>query len=206
MLAWSVIEFGDLMDSELKNALDAIRWGTDYLMKATKNPYLIVAQVGDPNADHDCSERPEDMDTPRTSYFLTKQKPGSELAAEIAAALSASSIAFRKTNASYSNILIKRAIPNPAGMLYMVGYGRKYPRKIHHRGSVLPCLDAHPQRLRCRDGDVYFKSDKPNLNVLTGALVGGPAEDDSFQDSRFNVSQSEPTTYINAPLLLFWLT
>ncbi|WVZ04411.1 hypothetical protein V8G54_025217 [Vigna mungo] len=79
-------------------------------MKATKIPDMVVAQVGDPNADHACSERPEDMDTPRTSYFLTKQKPGSELAAEIAAALAASSIAFRATDASYSKILLKRAI------------------------------------------------------------------------------------------------
>ncbi|KAG2398262.1 Endoglucanase 4 [Vigna angularis] len=110
MLAWSVVEFGDLMGSELKNALDAIRWGTDYLMKATNIPNMVVAQVGEPYADHDCWERPEDMDTPRTSYYLTKEKPGSELSAEIAAALAASSIAFRTTHASYSNILLKRAI------------------------------------------------------------------------------------------------
>jgi len=110
MLSWSVVEFGDLMGSELNNALDAIRWGTDYFLKATKSPNIIVAQVGDPNADHDCWERPEDMDTPRTSYFLTPQKPGSELAGEIAAALAASSMAFRATDASYSKILLDRAI------------------------------------------------------------------------------------------------
>ncbi|WVZ04410.1 hypothetical protein V8G54_025216 [Vigna mungo] len=79
-------------------------------MYTTNNPNLVVAQVGEPNADHDCWERPEDMDTPRTSYYLTKEKPGSELSAEIAAALAASSIAFRTTHASYSNILLKRAI------------------------------------------------------------------------------------------------
>jgi len=83
----------------------------------------------------------------------------------------------------------------------MVGYGRKFPEKIHHRGSVLPSVGAHPQRLGCRDGDKYLNSDEPNLNVLEGALAGGPADDDSFQDSRYNVSQSEPTTYINAPFV-----
>jgi len=110
VLAWSVVEFGDLMGSEREHALDAIKWGTDYFMKATKIPDLVVAQVGNPYGDHDCWERPEDMDTPRTSYYITKEKPGSELAAEIAAALAASSIAFRTTDASYSNILLKRAI------------------------------------------------------------------------------------------------
>ncbi|CAJ1934323.1 unnamed protein product [Sphenostylis stenocarpa] len=312
MLAWSVVEFGDSMGSELKNALDAIRWGTDYFIKATKFPDKVVAVVGDPVKDHNCWERPEDMDTPRTSYYVTQNKPGSEVSAEIAAALAASSIAFRSTDASYSNFLLNRAIQvfdfankyrgsynlsvgegacpfycdysgyvdeliwgaawlykatettsywdfvkaniqsidnnnfefgwdcknaginvlvsqkipcgqevadptlliniaksqadyilgkNPLGMSYMVGYGDKFPEKIHHRGSVVPSLDAHPQHLGCRDGDEYFKSDKTNLNVLIGAVVGGPAEDDSFQDSRLNVAQSEPTTYINAPFV-----
>ncbi|XP_022642791.1 endoglucanase 2-like [Vigna radiata var. radiata] len=90
---------------------------------------------------------------------------------------------------------------NPERMSYMVGYGRKYPQKIHHRGSVLPSMDAHPQRLRCHDGNVYFKSDKPNPNILIGALVGGPAYNDSFQDSRYNPGQTEPTTYLNAPFV-----
>jgi len=110
MLGWSVVEFGDSMGSELNNALDAIRWGTDYLMKATKFADIVVAQVGDPVGDHDCWERPEDMDTPRTSYYVTRKNPGSDLAAEIAAALAASSIAFRSNDASYSKLLLNRAI------------------------------------------------------------------------------------------------
>ncbi|KAF7824890.1 Endoglucanase 8 [Senna tora] len=90
---------------------------------------------------------------------------------------------------------------NPLGMSYMVGYSQKYPQKIHHRGSVNPSLDQHPQRMGCRDGDQFFKSDSPNPNVLVGAVVGGPAQDDSFKDSRYDVGQSEPTTYINAPFV-----
>lgn len=109
MLAWSVVEFGDLMDSELQHALEAIRWGTDYFLKATKDPNFVVAQVGNPFSDHGCSERPEDMDTPRTTYFVTKEKPGSEVSAEIAAALASSSIAFRSTDPQYSDLLLKRA-------------------------------------------------------------------------------------------------
>ncbi|KAI5392374.1 hypothetical protein KIW84_076960 [Lathyrus oleraceus] len=90
---------------------------------------------------------------------------------------------------------------NPLGMSYMVGYGEKYPQKIHHRGSIIPSIDVYPGHIGCRDGDKYFQSETPNINVLTGAIVGGPADDDSFQDSRYNVSQSEPTTYINAPFV-----
>ncbi|WJX43548.1 cellulase [Trifolium repens] len=399
MLAWSVIEFGDNMGSDLQHALEAIRWGTDYFLKATKIPNVIVAQVGNPISDHDCWERPEDMDTSRQAYYLTQKRPGSEVSAEIAAALAASSIVFRKIDGRYSNVLLFRAkqvfdfannyrgsyndsigdaacpfycdfngymdeliwgaawlykasndqnywnfvksniqylesssivrnfngvkvvangggfgefgwdsknaginvlvsqgvmnnpsnespfVPNannlvcsllpnsptksvtyskggllfkvgssnlqhatslsfllivyarymqannkevqcgnvvakpsdlinlaktqvdyvlgnnPLGMSYMVGYGNKYPQKIHHRGSTLPSIDVNPNHMGCRDGDKYFQSPAPNINVLTGAIVGGPADDDSFQDSRYNVSQSEPTTYINAPFV-----
>jgi endoglucanase len=83
----------------------------------------------------------------------------------------------------------------------MVGFGEKFPQKIHHRGATLPSIEAHPQKLGCRGGDQYFESDKPDINQLTGAVVGGPAEDDSFQDSRYDVPQSEPTTYINSPFV-----
>ena len=69
----------------------------------------MVGVVGDPNADHACWERPEDMDTPRTSYVVTKEKPGSELSAEIAAALAASSIVFQQSDKAYSTLLLTRA-------------------------------------------------------------------------------------------------
>lgn len=46
MLAWSVIEFGDLMPpNELRNALVAIRWATDYLLKTVSQPNRIFVQV-----------------------------------------------------------------------------------------------------------------------------------------------------------------
>lgn len=34
MLAWSVIEFGALMHGQLQHAKAAIKWSTDYLIKA----------------------------------------------------------------------------------------------------------------------------------------------------------------------------
>nr|GEX53195.1 endoglucanase 24 [Tanacetum cinerariifolium] len=41
----------------------------------------------------------------------------------------------------------------------------------------------------------------PNPNLLVGALVGGPGEDDEFADDRNEASKSEPTTYVNAPFV-----
>ncbi|XP_048446784.1 endoglucanase 4-like isoform X3 [Pyrus x bretschneideri] len=109
MLAWSVLEFGKDMSSDLPHALDAIRWATDYFLKATSIPGFVFVQVGDPYGDHNCWERPEDMDTPRTPFAVSKQFPGSEVSAEIAAALAASSMVFRQIDRGYSARLLKRA-------------------------------------------------------------------------------------------------
>lgn len=109
MLAWSVLEFGQSMGNDLQHSLKAIQWGTDYLLKATSIPGFVFAQVGDPYGDHNCWERPEDMDTPRTAYAVSKEFPGSEVSAETAAALAASSMVFRHINRGYSARLLKRA-------------------------------------------------------------------------------------------------
>ncbi|KAJ6410665.1 hypothetical protein OIU84_007421 [Salix udensis] len=397
MLAWSVLDFGNFMGPDLPHALEAIQWATDYFLKATSIPGFVFVQVGDPYGDHNCWERPEDMDTPRIPYAASKQFPGSEVSAEIAAALAASSMVFRSTNPAYSARLLKRAtmvfdfadanrgsyndtlgpwvcpfycdfsgyedeliwgaawlyratkapkywsyveqnisdleknvakhtdrvgyggggfaefgwdtknaginilvsklllsnstsdagpfIPNadkfvcsvlpesptvsvsyspggllfkpggsnmqhatalsflllayarylnqsnreihcgnvvatparliqlarrqvdyilgtnPLNMSYMVGYGNKFPRKIHHRGSSLPSVDRYPARINCQGGTPYFQSNDPNPNLLTGAVVGGPDNGDSYSDSRGDFVHSEPTTYINAPLV-----
>ncbi|XP_074353833.1 endoglucanase 8-like [Apium graveolens] len=385
MLAWSVIEFGDTMYTELPHALEAIKWATDYLLLATNTPDVVYVQVGDPWADHNCWERPEDMDTPRTSVSVTKEYPGSEVSAEIAAALAASSIVFRKSLPEYSNWLINRAqqvfyfadtyrgsynnsraghfvcpfycdysgyqdellwgaawlhratqkpyylnyvlsnvykmgrpwnigefgwdtkdagisvllseylffskldwkpfvtyadefvcsvipgssnpsvIYTPGGLIqkpkmnslqiasslsflfvvyarnlklanrvvqcdhgavdpsrlidlaksqvdyilgnnpmktsYMVDYGQQFPRRIHHRGSSSPSIKVHKEHIKCKEGTTYYASQGPNPNLLTGAVVGGPDAHDWFADDRTNPGQSEPTTYINAPLV-----
>lgn len=66
--------------------------------------------MGDPNKDHACWERPEDMDTPRTVYKVDNSNPGSDVAAETAAALAAASLVFRKSDPTYSKLLRNRAI------------------------------------------------------------------------------------------------
>lgn len=68
------------------------------------------AQVADANLDHKCWERPEDMDTPRTVYKVSTQNPGSDVAAETAAALAAASIVFKNSDPSYSQKLLQTAM------------------------------------------------------------------------------------------------
>nr|CAA67156.1 endo-1,4-beta-glucanase [Arabidopsis thaliana] len=386
MLSWSIIDFGKTMGPELRNAVKAVKWGTDYLLKATAIPGVVFVQVGDAYSDHNCWERPEDMDTLRTVYKIDRAHPGSDVAGETAAALAAASIVFRKRDPAYSRLLLDRAtrvrsrlltdiaarivtvsttrfvlftvistvtrdellwgaawlhkasrkrayrefivknevilkagdtinefgwdnkhaginvliskevlmgkaeyfesfkqnadgficsilpgishpqvqysrggllvktggsnmqhvtslsflllaysnylshakkvVPcgeltaspsllrqiakrqvdyilgdNPMGLSYMVGYGQKFPRRIHHRGSSVPSVSAHPSHIGCKEGSRYFLSPNPNPNLWVGAVVGGPNVTDAFPDSRPYFQQSEPTTYINAPLV-----
>lgn len=70
---------------------------------------MTYIKVGDPNNDHRCWERAEDMDTTRVAYKVTPQNPGSDVAAETAAALAAASIVFKDSDPSYSNNLLKAA-------------------------------------------------------------------------------------------------
>lgn len=72
--------------------------------------HVLPVQVADPNMDHHCWERPEDMDTPRTVYKVSTQNPGSDVAAETAAALAAASIVFKDSDPSYSGKLLHTAM------------------------------------------------------------------------------------------------
>ncbi|KAL1569175.1 Endoglucanase, variant 2 [Salvia divinorum] len=111
MLSWSIIEYGDQIDSggELQHAVDAVKWGTDYFIKAHPQPYVLYGEVGDGNTDHYCWQRPEDMSTSRAAYKIDADHPGSDLAAETAAAMAAASIVFRSYNLSYSAELLQHA-------------------------------------------------------------------------------------------------
>lgn len=79
-------------------------------------------------------------------------------------------------------------------MSYLVGYGKKFPQFVHHRGASIPA-DEKPS---CKDGFKWLESSDPNPNEATGALVGGPFLNETFIDSRNNSMQTEPSSYNNA--------
>ncbi|EYU22709.1 hypothetical protein ABFS82_03G124400 [Erythranthe guttata] len=380
MLSWGAIEYGKKLGPQLSSNREAIRWATDYLLKCARaTPGKLYVGVGDPNSDHKCWERPEDMDTARSVYSVSPSNPGSDVAGETAAALAAASIVFRKVDPKYSKLLIKtaksvmqfaiqysgaysdslgstvcpfycsysgykdellwgaawlwratnevyylnfikslgandgtdifswdnkyagarlllarrslvdndqtfqpfrqqaeefmcRILPNspysttqytPGGLMYklsgsnlqyvtsityllttyskymatskhtfncgnlfvtsntlrtlakkqvdyilgenpmkksyMVGYGASYPKRIHHRGSSLPSKERY---IGCEAGfQPYYYTTNPNPNILTGAIVGGPNQNDFFPDERADYTHSEPATYINAAIV-----
>lgn len=117
MLSWSVIEYSQKYEAigELSHVKEIIRWGTDYILKTFNSSATkidrIYCQVGTGSKtstgpdDQYCWTRPEDMDYLRPVSQCTV---GSDLAAEMAAALAAASIVF-KDDANYSKTLVKGA-------------------------------------------------------------------------------------------------
>lgn len=91
---------------------------------------------------------------------------------------------------------------NPMAMSYLVGYGPKFPQKVHHRGASIESYGENKGFIGCTQGyDNWYGRVEPNPNVLIGALVGGPDIKDQFKDERRNYVQTEACTYNTAALV-----
>eukprot|EP00112_Aurelia_sp_Birch-Aquarium-sp1_P010471 Seg2234.1 transcript_id=Seg2234.1/GoldUCD/mRNA.D3Y31 product="Endoglucanase A" protein_id=Seg2234.1/GoldUCD/D3Y31 len=78
-----------------------------------------------------------------------------------------------------------------AGRSYVVGFGKNPPTKPHHTSSSCPNAPAS-----C--GWNNFNSASPNPQVLYGALVGGPDNNDSYFDDRKDYVKNEVACDYNA--------
>ncbi|VAI49546.1 unnamed protein product [Triticum turgidum subsp. durum] len=91
---------------------------------------------------------------------------------------------------------------NPRGVSYLVGYGPKYPARVHHRAASIVPYKHSKQFIGCSQGfDHWFGRRSSNPNVLVGAIVGGPDRRDRFRDNRDNYMQTEACTYNTAPMV-----
>ncbi|XP_059460499.1 endoglucanase 10 [Corylus avellana] len=111
VLSWAILEYGDQMEtvSQLEPAKDSLKWITDYLINAHPSDNVLYIQVGDAKADHSCWERPEVMTEKRPLTQINTSAPGTEVAAETAAAMASASLVFKKVDPSYSTTLLKHA-------------------------------------------------------------------------------------------------
>ncbi|KAH7566284.1 hypothetical protein ACOSP7_022703 [Xanthoceras sorbifolium] len=111
VLSWAILEYGHHMNAvhELENAQDSLKWVTDYLINAHPHPNVLYVQVGDPELDHNCWERPETMTEKRPLAQINTSFPGTDVAAETAAAMASASLVFKKINSIYSDMLLMHA-------------------------------------------------------------------------------------------------
>ncbi|CAI9116914.1 OLC1v1018204C1 [Oldenlandia corymbosa var. corymbosa] len=111
VLSWAILEYGDQMKvvDQLEPAQDSLKWITDYLVNSHPSDNVLYIQVGDPAADHKCWDRPEDMTGKRPLTQVNTSAPGTEVAAETAAALASASLVFKAHDPTYSSSLLKHA-------------------------------------------------------------------------------------------------
>ena len=111
MLAWGVVDYRSAYEQagQLDEALDNIKWATDYFIKAHSAPNELYGQIGTGGADHGWWGPAEVMQMNRPAFKIDATCGGSDLAGETAAALAASSIAFRPSNAAYADTLLRHA-------------------------------------------------------------------------------------------------
>jgi len=116
-LAWGGLAFprGYAAAGQTDELLAAVKWGTDYLLKAqgvdaAGTTTFFVAQVGDIAADHNLWSAPETQTIRRPAMAVTASKPGSDVAAGSAAALASASLLFRREGeVAYADTLLRRA-------------------------------------------------------------------------------------------------
>jgi len=111
LLAWGGIDYAAGYESsgQKQALLDAIKWGTDWLIKAHPSANVFYGQVGNGSLDHSYWGPAETMTMARPSYAVTAAKPGSEIAGESAAALAAAAILFRDQDPTYAATLLAHA-------------------------------------------------------------------------------------------------
>ncbi|HEU4391254.1 MAG TPA: glycoside hydrolase family 9 protein, partial [Blastocatellia bacterium] len=111
MLAWGGVEYRQAYQTsgQLQNLLNNLRVANDYFIKAHTAPNELWGQIGEEGPDHSFWGPAEIMQMQRRAFKIDMAHPGSDLAAETAAALAASSIVFRPTDPAYADTLVAHA-------------------------------------------------------------------------------------------------
>ena len=101
---------------QLTHLSQNIKWATDYLLNAFANDtpgnYVFYGQVSRGATDHEWWGAAEvvDREMERPAYKIDTNCPGTELAAETAAAMASASILFRKNgDHDYADLLVQKA-------------------------------------------------------------------------------------------------
>ncbi|HYM00235.1 MAG TPA: glycoside hydrolase family 9 protein, partial [Blastocatellia bacterium] len=108
MLAWGAVEYRQAFadSGQLPFLLNNLRVANDYFIKAHTAPNELYGQIGTQSLDHSFWGPPEIMQMQRPAAKIDATHPGSDLAAETAAAMAAASIVFRPSDTTYADTLL----------------------------------------------------------------------------------------------------
>ena len=161
LLAWGGMEYGATYETAgLKpQLLEAIRWGTDFLIKAHTAPNELWGQVGKGDDDHKWWGPAEVMPMKRPAFKIDASCPGSDLAGESSAALSSASILFRPTDPKYADLLQVHA-----QQLYDFAdnYRGKYDECIKDAGKFYKSFSGYQDELAWAAVWLYLATGNPD--------------------------------------------
>ncbi len=111
-LAWGAIDFqaGYVSSGQLPYVKNNLRFVNDYFIACHTAPNELWGQVGNGSLDHAWWGSAEVLPMSRPAYKIDPTHPGSDLAAETAAAMAAASIVFATDDPTYSATLKNHAI------------------------------------------------------------------------------------------------
>ncbi|MBW8688367.1 glycoside hydrolase family 9 protein [Chitinophaga rhizophila] len=112
VLAWGAIDYpaGYNTSGQMRYLKSNLRFVNDYFIRCHTAPNELYGQVGNGGTDHAWWGSAEVMAMARPAYKIDQAHPGSELAAETAAAMAAASMIFKTDDPSYSATLLTHAI------------------------------------------------------------------------------------------------
>lgn len=114
VLAWGALEYpeGYTNAGQMGYLKENIKWVTDYFINCHPSPNQYYYQVGDGNADHAKWTAAEIVEhiMARPTAEVNPSVPGTEVAAETAAAMAAASMLFASSDPAYSATLLQHAI------------------------------------------------------------------------------------------------
>ncbi|MEO1393096.1 MAG: glycoside hydrolase family 9 protein [Cyanobacteria bacterium J06634_5] len=191
LLAWGANEYreGYERSGQLDEAMDAIKWGTDYLLKAhvTKGDKTeaFYGQVGLGDVDHAYFGRVEDMQVERPAFKIDAQNPGTDLAAEASAALASAAILFRRSNPGYANKLLTNA-----KQLYTFAdrYRDRYSNSITDAAKFYKSWDGYEDELAWAETWLYKATGQKKYLTKAEANYDGVGWTQSWGDKNFGTS------------------
>lgn len=110
-LAWGVLEYEDAYNhsGELGHMLESIKWPLDWLLKAHVAPDALYTQIGSGFVEHKYWGRAEFEHKPRPAFQINATTPGTEAAADAAAAMAAGYLVFQHHDPVYAQTLLIHA-------------------------------------------------------------------------------------------------
>ncbi|KAH0875881.1 hypothetical protein HID58_073243 [Brassica napus] len=153
------------------------------VLNCRTTPGKLYVGVGDPNADHKCWERPEDMDTPHTVYSVSPSNPGSDVAAETAAALAAASMVFKEVDSAYSLLLLATA---KNVMQFAIQYRGSYSDSLSSSVCPFYCsYSGYKDELMWGAAWLLKATDDSNYKNFIQSLGGGDHPDIFNWDNKY---------------------